>query len=102
MTILRALLALGGLLLAASIVWAGMQSNLLEGFGRVTAEPWGVVTIIDLYLGFILAAVVIALVERPVAAAAWIVPVFFLGNIVTALWLVLKLPSLVERLRSTR
>ena len=93
-----AMLAAG---LVATIVWAGMNANFRESFGRIIADPWGVVSLVDLYIGFIIAAVVIVIFERKKSVAAlWVVPVFFLGNIVTAIWLAWRLPGLVRRLRT--
>ena len=93
-----AMLAAG---LFATIVWAGMNANFRESFGRIIADPWGVVSLVDLYIGFIIAAVVIVIFERKKSVAAlWVVPVFFLGNIVTAIWLAWRLPELVRRLRT--
>jgi hypothetical protein len=99
MSIARILAALAGLALAASIYWAGfvMDSPLATGFAAVTAEPWGWVTLIDLYVGFILFAIIIALVEKKWwVAALWIAPLPFLGNIVAALWLVVRASLLVR------
>lgn len=65
------------------------------------AEPWTVVTLADLYLGFVIAAAAILLAERRLAVGlAWALPVFVLGNIWTAIWVALRLPRLARRLRS--
>jgi hypothetical protein len=98
---LRPLLLAASLALTALIVWAFGQAPFFASFGRIAAEPWGLVSLADLYLGFLCAAVVIALAERarPVVAAAWIVGVFFLGNVVTAIWLALALPRISAALR---
>ncbi len=87
--------------LVAIIVWAGMNANFWDSFGRIVADPWGIVSLVDLYLGFIVASVVIVLFERNIGVAAiWVVPVYFLGNIITAIWLAWRLPELVRRLRA--
>ena len=83
------------------IAWAAMNANFLDSFGRITADPWGLVTLADLYLGFLILSVVIWLCEPDWRVALlWIVPIYFLGNIVTALWLMVKLPELAHRLRA--
>ena len=94
-----AALAMG---LVATIIWAGMSANFWESFGRIVADPWGIVSLVDLYLGFIVASVVIVIFERNKGVAAlWVVPVYFLGNIVTAIWLAWRMPDLVRRLRAS-
>ncbi len=98
--LLRGLAGLSGLALAAAIVWAMGEKSLWDSFPAIVADPWGLVTIIDLYIGFVLMAIVIAVVE-PVwwRAALWILPMPFLGNLVPALWLVLRAGHLVRLAR---
>ncbi len=76
------------LILTAAIVWAMGQASILDSFGRIVADPWGIVSLIDLYVGFFVAAVLIWRFEpsRAVAIAA-IVLMPFLGNVVSLLWL---------------
>jgi len=98
MIAVRFLVGFLGLVLTGSILWAIGASNFGAALGAIVAEPWGIVTLIDLYLGFIVASVVIGSVERSWRAVYWIVPVYFFGNIVTALWLVLRWRRVVEGL----
>jgi hypothetical protein len=42
--------------LAALIVWASMNANFGESFSAITADPWGIVSLVDLYLGFLIFA----------------------------------------------
>ncbi len=76
------------LILTVAIVWATGQASILDSFGRIVADPWGLVSLIDLYVGFFVAAVLIWRFEpsRAVAIAA-IVLMPFLGNVVSLLWL---------------
>jgi hypothetical protein len=99
MSFSRLLIGFLGLILLASIIWAMVVSNFGTAFGMIIAEPWGVVTLIDLYTGFVFASIMIAVVERDWRAGLWIVPLYFLGNLVTALWLVLRWRLITERLR---
>lgn len=63
--------------------WAGTEKSLFDGFAVVLDERWGVVTLIDLYAGFLLLAGWIAVVERnPLIAGAWIAGLFLLGNLI--------------------
>ncbi len=104
MMALRIVVGVLGVVLLGAILWASFGGGDLHGsfmnqVSVITTLPWGVVTLVDLYLGFVLFAVVIFLAERSwLAGALWSIPLFFLGNIWAALWLVLRLPSLARRI----
>ncbi|MEO1746319.1 MAG: DUF1475 family protein [Pseudomonadota bacterium] len=99
MQILRLIIAILGVLFAATIIWAVIVGDFWEEGGWLTSNPWGIVSLADLYLGFLLSAVVIAFAERRWTAAMWIAPIPFLGNVWVVIWFVLRLPMLRERLR---
>ena len=103
MTITRIFLSAGAAALAYAIFWA-MEADgrdLFTVLGAMFADPWTVVTFIDLYLGFLIAALIIVVAERRLMVGlVWAIPIFFLGNVWTALWLIIRLPSLVARLRA--
>ena len=76
-----------GLLLAAIIVASG-QANVLEGLKGLLAEPWGMVTLLDLSIGLLFIAAWITVMEpRPLYAAVWILALLILGNVVTLVFL---------------
>jgi hypothetical protein len=77
-----------GLLLAAMGI-ASTQTSVWEGLCHVAADPWGIVTLMDLGVGIIFVAVWMTIVEpRPLYAGAWIVALFLLGNAVTLIFLI--------------
>ncbi|PWE18446.1 hypothetical protein DDZ18_02235 [Marinicauda salina] len=103
MTLLRILFAAGGLALAAMIVWAAMTAgqSLSEAVGWLVSEPWGAVTLADLYLGFVFLAVIIWLMEPDKRIAlAFILPLPFLGNVWAAVWMAWRLGRVVEARRA--
>ena len=66
-----------------------------SGFDKVLAEPWGLVTILDLVLGVVCMTAVIFTVESDwKKATMWSVPIYFLGNIVTAVWILTHLDQI--------
>lgn len=89
-----------GLGLTGLIVWASLNADIGQSFGTMVQDPWGLVALVDLYLGFAIFAVFVFLVDgvRP-ASFVWIALLMVLGNILAVLWLVLRLPTLVVRLR---
>ena len=97
----RMVIAALGIGLTVLIILAALEAPINESFGRITEDFWGWTALIDLYLGFILIAIIIAAFEEnKIVAIFWIVPLFFLGNIWSALWFVLKLPTIVDRLKA--
>ncbi|MCR9129249.1 MAG: hypothetical protein NXI12_06980 [Alphaproteobacteria bacterium] len=99
MTLIRILSALGGLILAAAIVWAILTAgqSLSEAVAWLTSEPWGVVSLIDLYLGFFLIGVAIWLFEPNKAiAVAFIAPLPFLGNVWAAIWFAWRIAAVLR------
>lgn len=103
MTLLRTLLIVGAAGLAAAIFWAMSADgrSLGDVLSAMLADPWTIVTFVDLYLGFFISAVIIMLAERRAAVGlVWALPVFVLGNVWTAIWLALRLPSIARRLRA--
>lgn len=101
-TLARALVAGLGLFLIALCVWAAMSGQGLFTEGRlILAYPWGTVTLVDLYIGFVFFALVILPFHRKLwVGVLWVLPLPFLGNIWTALWLVVFGPKLWSRLRA--
>ncbi|MDZ7823693.1 MAG: hypothetical protein U5K75_06385 [Ahrensia sp.] len=97
MSLLRVLLAIFGLAFGVLIVWAILTGDFWQAGTWLTTDPWGIVTLADLYFGFLLSAVIIALVERRLQAVLWILPIPFLGNVWTVIWFVLRLPELKKR-----
>lgn len=107
MNVLRAAIGVLGVALLGLILWAAFASPELHGgfmdqFAVVTTLPWGKVTLADLYIGFVFFTVIVFLTEKSwIRAAAWAAPIFVLGNVWAAVWLVVRLP-LLSRLLSAR
>jgi len=104
MNILRAAIGVAGLGLLGAVLWAAtsmqdLHGGFMEQFAVVATLPWGIVSLVDLYVGFFLFAVLVFFTERSwVVAALWAAPVFVLGNIWAALWFVIRLPQLAKQL----
>ena len=103
MTFIRTLCLIGGLILLGSIVWAvGVwEGGFIDAVGWLTSESWGVVTLIDLYLGFFFVAIFIWLLEPNRAIALlFILPLPFLGNVWAAAWMAWRLARAIRMHRS--
>lgn len=104
MNLVRAFVGILGFAMLGLVIWAATSMQDLHGtffdqLAVVTTLPWGVAALADLYIGFVLFAVIVFLTERSwVIAALWAAPVFILGNLWAALWLVIRLPHLAKQL----
>jgi ABC-type Fe3+ transport system permease subunit len=79
--------AIPGIVLAAAIFWAFGKADFWASGAAIIANPWGLVTLIDLYAGFIITGLIIAAIERwrPWAFGMLVVSLV-LGNVVFAAW----------------
>jgi Protein of unknown function (DUF1475) len=98
MNILRLIYAALGIGLAALIIFAMATGDFWLAGRWLMSDPWGLTTMADLYLGFAISALIIALYERSWIAILWIFPLPILGNVWTVIWLAMKLPQLNARL----
>jgi len=82
-----------------SLLLVAMVGGLVYGFGwgggwsevgRLMGSPWFLTSLVDVYVGFALFACWIASREKPVAAAAWIVPLMVLGNVVACVYVLAR------------
>ncbi len=74
------------------IVWASLEKNVLDIFRVLFAERWGIVTLVDLYGGFLVSSIWISVLERRARRIVpWIVGILLLGNLVTALYVLWRL-----------
>lgn len=105
MNVVRAIIGIGGSVLLGLMLWAALAKHDLHGdlqdqLAVLATLPWGLTALVDLYLGFVLFAVLVFLTERTwIAALFWAAPIFVLGNFWAALWLVVRLPHLAGLLR---
>lgn len=90
MRLRRALALFFAALLAFAIVWAMGEKAIGESFSAMIRDPWGVVTLIDLYSGFIAFALVMAFFEKPWVAIVLFALLCVLGNVVSLGWLAFR------------
>lgn len=100
--VFAAVVGLGALYLASVIVSAIGAESLLVAGPRIARDPWGWVTIVDLYLGFLLAGAFVVVREKlPHRYLPWLVGIFCLGNLATAVYVLNALRGGSLRLHQT-
>lgn len=78
--------ALAGVLaMSAAIGYALLIGDFAREGAALTAMPWGIVSLVDLYTGFVLIALWVLYREaaRPIAWV-WVAAILVLGNLATA------------------
>jgi len=85
--------ALAGLLaMTAVLIYGFTAGNFSQDGGAIIRNPWGIVSLVDLYTGFILFSGWIMYREHsPLRAAVWVVLVMVLGFFTGALYTLLAL-----------
>jgi hypothetical protein len=84
--------ALGLLAMSIAIVRAFVVGDFGSEGAWLTSHPWGIVSLVDLYVGFVIFSMWIVYRERSWAAAAvWVVLMMILGNWTAALYVLIAL-----------
>src|SRR5262245_49050801 len=121
-------LALLGLVIWAAFAMQDLHGTFLDQFAAVGTLPWGIATAVTMIAAYGLFATIVFLTERSWLVAAlwcapgligvvlfavatgmaaparlvdvltWLTPGFILGNIWSAVWLVVRLPHLAKQL----
>lgn len=84
----RIVLALALAILIAGCIWAQTQEGLWEGLARIGAQPWGLITYMDLGAGVLFAMAWMSLAEpRRLLIPFWILAMLGFGNLGTLAFL---------------
>jgi hypothetical protein len=76
------------IVMAGAIVWGFIAGDGMDELNALLERPWFIVSLIDVYIGFILVAGWIAFRERAIVAAPLIVALMLLGNVVSLLYVI--------------
>jgi hypothetical protein len=95
----RIVFAVLAIVFTAMIGWASLRGDFGAEFAAITNMPWGQVTLVDLYLGFLLYGAGVWLVEDKLTTKLfWALPVIFLGNAWALVWVAVRWDRIVARL----
>jgi hypothetical protein len=77
--------------LTGVIVWASVESNVMQGVEEMAALRWGIATFTDFYIGATFVGIWIGVMEKSIfRGAAWTLALFILGNLVTLIYVALR------------
>ena len=92
MTLGKIIAALGVLAMGAALIYGFTIGNLGKEGAIIGGMPWGIVSLVDVYTGFILFCGWVFYREKSIVRAAmWTVAVMVFGNFVTSLYVLLTL-----------
>jgi hypothetical protein len=86
-------LALSGMIIMSmAVAYAFSQGDFAKEGATLTESPWGILTLVDVYIGFVLFSCWVILREEHVLTASfWIASIMILGNIISCLYLFIAL-----------
>lgn len=92
MNIAKIIASLGLLAMSGALLNGFINGSFSEDGGALLANPWGIVSLVDLYVGFVLFSLWIAFREKKLSSTViWIVLVMVLGFFTASLYVLLAL-----------
>ena len=89
MTITKVIAYLITIAMVSTIFWAQNQVSLFDSI--IPSLPWGIVSLVDLYAGFVLVGIWIFYKEKGIFSLIWIFFLMILGNLTTAIYVIYSL-----------
>ena len=86
MTITKVISYFISLAMISVILWAQNQTSLFDSI--IPTLPWGIVSLVDLYSGFILIAIWMIYREKIYTSVVWVFFLMLLGNLTTAVYVI--------------
>ena len=94
MKVAKAIALLGVLAMSAVLIYAFTTGNLAEEGSELLSMPWGIVSLVDLYVGFTLFSCWIVYREKSlVRSVIWVVLMMVLGFFTASIYVFVALQS---------
>lgn len=82
------------------IVWAILQKPITESGALLLNDPWGIVTLVDLYIGFLIFILFVHILEKTFwKTALWAIFLLTLGNLVSLAYIVFNYSKILAKLK---
>ena len=70
--------------LTLGIYWASVESNVLQGVNEMITTRWGVITLLDFYIGASVLGIWICVMEKSMPRGLiWMLCIYLFGNLTT-------------------
>ena len=94
MRLAKVISLIGALAMGGVITWAFASGNFSEEGGKLLSMPWGIVSMVDLYVGFTLFSGWIVYREKSLArSVAWVILMMTLGSFTASLYAFIALQT---------
>ena len=75
-------------ILTLGIYWASVENNVLQGVKEMMGIRWGVITLLDFYIGATVLGIWICVMEKSIPRGLiWILCIYLFGNLSTLVYL---------------
>lgn len=92
MKLAKAIALIGLLAMSAVLIFAFTTGNFGTDGAKILANPWGIVSLVDLYVGFIIFSIWIVFREKSwLSALIWVVLMMVMGFWTGALYMLIAL-----------
>lgn len=99
---MKTLLYLLAVIFIGIVFWAIMEQPFSEGSEIITSSPWGILTLVDLYLGFFIFSGFIYLTnDNKWLVITWCLLLFVLGNVVSLIYIAINYQTITHKFRGT-
>lgn len=94
MNTVKIIAVVGLLAMTAAILYAFIAGDFASEGAWIASHPWGIVSLVDLYVGFVIFSMWIVFREQSLARSViWVALMMVLGNWTAALYVLLALNS---------
>ena len=84
----RALAGVVGVVMAAALTYGFTAGDFFADGGRLIDNPWGVVTLVEVYVGYAILAVWMVYREpSALSGVLWVIALMLIGHLVSAVYL---------------
>lgn len=86
---MKSFLGLIASLFAIGVYWAMGEKPLFESGALLISDPWGIITLADLYIGFLLFIIfMFKTVPKKTYLCLWVPSLLLLGNLVSLVYII--------------
>lgn len=91
MNIAKAIALICLLVMSGALIYGFTQGDFASDGAKIMANPWGVVSLVDLYVGFALFSAWIVYRERSAWSILWVILMMVLGFFTASLYVLIAL-----------